>query len=336
MFDALKRRKETTKSVEEQLAELQALIATAREERGALSTMLTQIEVRAGKVSLPQVSKAVQRVADKATAASDQLDAVAGRLTAVEEQGKEIGKLDGRVKALANSVTQADASAEKLLSPNGELQKHRTAVQKLSTQDPANWGKPGGAQEGPGGARSAAQQPAGLPGGAQGCHRTHRGAEGGARSAARGLNGAGQGIYEAQGIGPPGERRICVDCRDGQGHRHQVRPFQGPARVEQDDRGADRRAQLPRGARLAESQGTGEPEAHRGACRRGVEPAERDGVEHGRADLEASGWRATGRSDGGAGRADRAGLARDAGAAGDGHQVEGRAVDGRREARSRP
>jgi hypothetical protein len=45
--------------MDEQVAELKALIDTAREERGALSTMLTQIEVRAGKVSLPQVSKAV-------------------------------------------------------------------------------------------------------------------------------------------------------------------------------------------------------------------------------------------------------------------------------------
>ena len=47
MFDALKWRKRTTKSAEEQRDELQALIDTAREERGALSTMLTQIEVRA-------------------------------------------------------------------------------------------------------------------------------------------------------------------------------------------------------------------------------------------------------------------------------------------------
>ena len=45
MFDALKWRKRTTKSAEEQRDELQALIDTAREERGALSTMLTQIEV---------------------------------------------------------------------------------------------------------------------------------------------------------------------------------------------------------------------------------------------------------------------------------------------------
>ena len=134
MFEALKRRKQTTKSAEEQRDELQALIDTAREERGALSTMLTQIEVRAGKVSLPQVSKAVQRAADQATAASEHLEVLAGRLTAFEERGKEIAQLDGRVQALTDTVAQAEGSAQKLLSPDGELQKHRAAVQQLSSQ----------------------------------------------------------------------------------------------------------------------------------------------------------------------------------------------------------
>ena len=134
MFDAVKRRKQTTKSAEEQRAELQVLIDTSREERGALSTMLTQIEVRAGKVSLPQVSKAVQRVADKATAASEQLEVLAGRLAAFEERGKEIAKLDGRVQALTDMLAQAEGSAQKLLAPDGELQKHRAAVQQLSSQ----------------------------------------------------------------------------------------------------------------------------------------------------------------------------------------------------------
>ena len=76
MFDALKKRNQGGKSMDEQVAELKALIDTAREERGALSTMLTQIEVRAGKVSLPQVSKAVQKASDKADGASKQIDAL--------------------------------------------------------------------------------------------------------------------------------------------------------------------------------------------------------------------------------------------------------------------
>ena len=96
--------------------------------------MLTQIEVRAGKVSLPQVSKAVQRVADKATAASEQLEVLAGRLAAFEERGKEIAKLDGRVQALTDTLAQAEGSAQKLLAADGELQKHRAAVQQLSSQ----------------------------------------------------------------------------------------------------------------------------------------------------------------------------------------------------------
>ena len=134
MFNALKRRKQTTKSAEEQRDELQALIDRAREERGALSAMLTHMAVRAGKVSLPQVSKTVQRVADEATAASEQLELLAGRLAASEERGKEIAKLDGRVQALTSTLAQAEGSAQKLLAADGELQKHRAAVQQLSSQ----------------------------------------------------------------------------------------------------------------------------------------------------------------------------------------------------------
>ena len=227
MFDALKRRKQTTKSVEEQRDELQALIDTAREERGALSTMLTQIEVRAGKVSLPQVSKAVQRVADKATAASEQLEVLAGRLAAFEERGKEIAKLDGRVQALTDTLAQAEGSAQKLLAADGELQKHRAAVQQLSSQalqtsasletlknDQASQAEMRGSLR-----KSVAE----LTGG----DRAGRGAADRVGATADHLERPGEGLRKAQGSGAPGEERIGGDRRGREGDRHEAGAFQG-------------------------------------------------------------------------------------------------------------
>ena len=66
MLDALRKLGggSSVKSAREQAEELQALIGTAREERGALSTMLTQIELQGSK--LPQVGKSLQQVHEQA------------------------------------------------------------------------------------------------------------------------------------------------------------------------------------------------------------------------------------------------------------------------------
>ena len=62
MLDALKKLGggRSAKPARQQAEELQALIGTAREERGALSTMLTQIELQGSKLS--QVGKSLRQV----------------------------------------------------------------------------------------------------------------------------------------------------------------------------------------------------------------------------------------------------------------------------------
>ena len=74
------------KPAKEQAAELHALIGTAREERGALSTMLTQIEAQGSKLS--QVGKALQQINEKAT----------GTTTRLNELTTRLGTLEGRTK----------------------------------------------------------------------------------------------------------------------------------------------------------------------------------------------------------------------------------------------
>ena len=121
-----------SKATAEQVNELQALINTSREERGALSAMLTQIEVHAKKLS--QVGKSLQQVNDRATGATAKFEEMSTKLAALEARTRGFEKIDGRIRSLGDAVTQAEQTAEKLTAPDGTLQKHRHAVQQLSTQ----------------------------------------------------------------------------------------------------------------------------------------------------------------------------------------------------------
>ena len=134
MLDALKKLggRSFAKPAREQAEELQALIGTAREERGALSTMLTQIELQGSKLS--QVGKSLQQVHEQAAGTRTQLDELTTRLGAIEGKTQGFEQIDARIQALLDEVGQAERTAEKLVAPDGELKQHRHAVQQLSSQ----------------------------------------------------------------------------------------------------------------------------------------------------------------------------------------------------------
>jgi DNA repair exonuclease SbcCD ATPase subunit len=178
MFDALKKRSQGGKSMEEQVAELKALIDTAREERGALSTMLTQIEVRAGKVSLPQVSKAVQKASDKADGASKQIEALEVRLTHFEGQTKVVAEFEGRLGTLNDSVSEAQASAEKLLAPGWGTAEAPLGGPAALVAGAADEREPGIAEGRAGRAGGAAEEPPRVPERSEGGHPADGGAQG--------------------------------------------------------------------------------------------------------------------------------------------------------------
>src|SRR5438105_1236316 len=120
------------KLVQQQSEELEQLIATAREERSAISAMLTSLTTRSAK--LTPLGKSLEQVSEKASSVTAMLDEIAKRLSALDERTKELEEIDKRIETLKESAKQAEQTTQKALGPDGELQKHREAVQHLSSQ----------------------------------------------------------------------------------------------------------------------------------------------------------------------------------------------------------
>ena len=125
MLDAIKRMGSGNK---QSAGELQDLIAAAREERAALSAMLTQVQLHGTKVAA--AGKAVQQVEEKAAKAVGRVDELSSKIGAIDTHVQSLTTLDARIKTLADSVAQA----ERLMAPDGELVRQRQAVQQLSAE----------------------------------------------------------------------------------------------------------------------------------------------------------------------------------------------------------
>jgi len=133
MLDAFKKMGNSGgKPARQQSEELEALIETSREERAALSTMLTQIQLHSAK--LATAGKTLQEVEEKAGSAHTKLDEVTERLAKADVRAKELETIDGRIRTLGEAVAQAERDTVKLTAPDGELQKQKQAIQSLSSQ----------------------------------------------------------------------------------------------------------------------------------------------------------------------------------------------------------
>src|SRR5712691_3320420 len=118
--------------VVQQADELQLLIASAREERSAISAMLNALTTRSAK--LTPLGKTLEQVVEKAAGAASKLDEITNRITALDYRAKELEQLDKRIQTLKDAAKQAELTTQKAIGPDGELQKHREAVQHLSSQ----------------------------------------------------------------------------------------------------------------------------------------------------------------------------------------------------------
>ncbi len=122
----------TQGSKNRQQDELQVLIAQAREDRPMLSAMLTQMA--GGTSKLAQTSKALDLVGQKADSALKRLDDLGHKVTGYEDRSKGLEQIEKRIAALLEQVHEAQRVSEKITAPDGELQKHRLAVNQLASQ----------------------------------------------------------------------------------------------------------------------------------------------------------------------------------------------------------
>ena len=123
MLDAFKK----TGGSRQQSDELQSLIAASREERAALSTMLTQVQLHSAK--LASASKLLQEVDEKAGKAHTRLDEVNDRLAKTAKRTSELEAIDARIKSLGDAVSQAEKDTARLTAPDGcRRQRDRTGA----------------------------------------------------------------------------------------------------------------------------------------------------------------------------------------------------------------
>ena len=100
MLDAFKKRGtgDEGKSAKEQVAELQELIGKAREERAALSTMLTQVEMQGSKLST--LGRSLQEVDDRAGGTVGKMDDLGKRMSQLEARAAGVADIGTRVETL--------------------------------------------------------------------------------------------------------------------------------------------------------------------------------------------------------------------------------------------
>ena len=116
----------------QQQDDLQALVNQARDERAALSAMLTQMA--GGTSKLAQTSKSLEQVAQKADLAIKRLDDLGQKVGGYEDRARGLELIEKRIAAMLDQVNEAQRVSEKITAPDGELQKHRLAVNQLASQ----------------------------------------------------------------------------------------------------------------------------------------------------------------------------------------------------------
>ncbi|HEY5618202.1 MAG TPA: hypothetical protein VIK60_09660 [Vicinamibacterales bacterium] len=131
MFDAIKGLAGGKKAHKE-YDDLQALVTTAQAERDALTAILKQLVGRSA--TLVQTGEALEQIDAKAAVATASIDALEKRIQRVEQQAAALGEIEDRVQALVAATATAQRQAEKLLAPDGALERHRRETHELSTQ----------------------------------------------------------------------------------------------------------------------------------------------------------------------------------------------------------
>src|SRR6185436_5727719 len=133
MLDALKNLTGgKNKLVQKQTDELELMVASAREERAAISAMLTTLTTRSQK--LAPLSQTLEQTTERVTGVTERLDDIAARLAQIDDRTKALEEVDLRIQALKDAADQAEQTTQKALGPDGELKQLRDALHQLSSQ----------------------------------------------------------------------------------------------------------------------------------------------------------------------------------------------------------
>lgn len=76
----------------------------------------------------------MQSVSELAGGVAGKVDALSERLSTLDARASGIDAFDEKIESLRSEVAKAATEANELLAPAGELQKHRQAVEQLSSQ----------------------------------------------------------------------------------------------------------------------------------------------------------------------------------------------------------
>ena len=71
---------------------------------------------------------------DQAANVTAKLEEIGKRVSSLDDRAKDLEEIDKRIQALKDSARQAEQTTQKAIGPDGELGKHREAVQQLSSQ----------------------------------------------------------------------------------------------------------------------------------------------------------------------------------------------------------
>ncbi len=120
------------KSLQQQTETLETLIAASREERSAISAMLSALTAQTAK--LKPLSESLEQVTENAAAVTARLDDIGKRVSTLDDRTRELEDVDKRIAALKEAARQAEATTLKAVGPDGELAKHRDVLERLSSQ----------------------------------------------------------------------------------------------------------------------------------------------------------------------------------------------------------
>ena len=113
-------------------AELIKLIRVAREQKTMLEAALNQVETKSS--SLSQTAKSLERVEKRAVTAGGRLDDLEGQAAALTSQTRSLDEAASKIDAVIKRGEAAEQLVIRLTAPDGQLETHRQALQRLDAQ----------------------------------------------------------------------------------------------------------------------------------------------------------------------------------------------------------